>query len=561
MERGQRVALYGRVSTEAQAERQTIEAQRDYLRQYAVMNGLTIAGEFFDQAEHGPTPLAERPQGRRLIALARSKKIDKVLFFRVDRFARNLRDLLEVEAELSEIGVGLQSASEPFDTATPTGRFMFGLLGGIAELERHTILERSAAGRVRRAKAGYWVGGPPPFGYAIEGGRLVPDPITGPIVQEVYQRLIGGSSLMVEFARLNGAGVTGRRGASWTEGRLSRLVRSTAYKGQVTLKSKAGPITLTIPPLVSPEEWQAALDQLRRNATTRPPKRFNLLRGKVRCLNCGGPYVASYRSARGQAYYRCLTGLRLTTRHCRSVNLNSVALEAWVLSECRWLMERPQMIMQNAADELEHLEELDANRAAEAARLRQAIEDQERAKQRIIRLVRQDRITDAEADAELDAINQEIGRLHGALSALDSAGSRASALARRLKAIQVKLVKLSRSVDLTTDAGKRELIEALVVGLDVETIGEGIERRVRLTLKLIAQDPLTVMDPAAPERTLDPETGFEVVPEDDEDGGVPIRRLSKALRAEALQNVARDHRDSRVQEKPAWLLASQPVDQ
>jgi site-specific DNA recombinase len=554
MQRGQRVALYGRVSTETQAERQTIEAQRDYLRQYTAMNGLTIVGEFFDQAEHGPTPLAERPQGKRLIALARSKKIDKVLFYRVDRFARNLRDLLEVEAELSEIGVGLQSASEPFDTATPTGRFMFSLLGGIAELERHTILERSAAGRVRRAKAGYWVGGPPPFGYAIEGGRLVPDPITGPIVQEVYRRLIGGSSLMVEFARLNAEGITGSRGAPWTEGRLSRLVRSTAYKGQVTLKSKAGPITLTIPPLVSPEEWQAALDQLRRNATTRPPRRFNLLRGKVRCLNCGGPYVASYRSARGQAYYRCLTSLRLTTRHCRSVNLNSVALEAWVLSECRWLMERPEWIMQNAQDELESLMELDADRANQATRIRQAIEAQERAKQRIIRLVRQDRITDAEADAALDEINQEIGRLHDALSTLDTAGSRADALVRRLRALQVKLVKLSRSADLNTDAGKRELIEALLVSVDVETVGEGTARRVKLTLKLIAQEPMLAFDPAEMEKLYnqpidadgnpigDPEGNQEA----DEDQGVAVRRLSKSLLWQASKNVAPDHRDPRV---------------
>lgn len=146
-------------------------------------------------------------------------------------------------------------------------------------------------------------------------------------------------------------------------------------------------------------------------------------------------------------------------------------------------------------------------------------------------------------------ISQEIGRLHGELSGLDAAGSRADALVRRLRAVQVKLVKLSQSVDLNTDAGKRELIEAPVVGLDVETIGEGTGRRVKLTLKLIAQDLTIVMDPADLQKELDapldPDTGF-ALGEAPEYQDVPIRRLSEALLWQASQNVAPDHRDSRV---------------
>jgi site-specific DNA recombinase len=90
-----RVGLYARVSSEGQADRGTIKDQVDFLRRYAELHGLEVTGEFFDEAEHGPTPLAGRPEGKLLIAAARSGKFEKVVFYRVDRFARSLRELLE----------------------------------------------------------------------------------------------------------------------------------------------------------------------------------------------------------------------------------------------------------------------------------------------------------------------------------------------------------------------------------------------------------------------------------------------------------------------------------
>jgi site-specific DNA recombinase len=120
-----RVALYARVSSEGQADRGTIEAQIDFLRRYAELHGLDVAGEYLDPAVHGPVPLGERPAGRRLVGDAKAGKFQKLIMYRTDRFARSLYELLDAQRSLDVLGVGLQSASEPYDTSTPVGRLIF----------------------------------------------------------------------------------------------------------------------------------------------------------------------------------------------------------------------------------------------------------------------------------------------------------------------------------------------------------------------------------------------------------------------------------------------------
>jgi site-specific DNA recombinase len=226
-----RVALYARVSSEGQADRGTIDAQSDFLGRYAELHGLDVAGEYFDEAITGPTPLRERPAGRRLVEGAKAKKFSKVIFYRVDRFARSLKELLEAEALMTSLGVDLQSATEPFDTATPMGWFMFQLLGGIAELEKNVILERTGAGKDRVAKNGQWPGGPPPYGYRITDRELDLDPQEAPIVRELYERVVASSTLVQEARRLNDAGIPTRTGKRWTPSTIGKLLHTPTYQG------------------------------------------------------------------------------------------------------------------------------------------------------------------------------------------------------------------------------------------------------------------------------------------------------------------------------------------
>src|SRR5438105_3526386 len=153
------MALYMRVSSEDQAERGTIGSQRDFLRQFAHLYVLSVIDEYEDDGITGTLPLSQRPAGRRLLDDARQGRFGCVLVYRVDRLGRSLTALLDAHTVLSQTGITIRSATEPFDTSTSIGTFLFQLLGSLAELEKSTITERMSLGRDRVVRNGAWPGG------------------------------------------------------------------------------------------------------------------------------------------------------------------------------------------------------------------------------------------------------------------------------------------------------------------------------------------------------------------------------------------------------------------
>src|ERR1043165_8283062 len=171
------VALYLRVSTEEQRERQSIVTQRHIGNRYTELHGLPIYEVFADDGVSGTVPIEARPGGKRVLEAARHGKFDQLLVFKLDRLGRETRLILNAVAELEKYGVRIRSMTEEFDTATATGRLMLTMLSGFAAHERELIRERSVLGTNRIAEAGAWLGGVVPYGYRKEGekrqGRLV----------------------------------------------------------------------------------------------------------------------------------------------------------------------------------------------------------------------------------------------------------------------------------------------------------------------------------------------------------------------------------------------------
>src|SRR5712692_475624 len=245
-----RIAIYARVSTEDQAERQTVQAQVEFLRRFCGLYDWPVVGEYVDDGWSGTIPLADREYGRQMLDELPTTQPTKILVYRLDRLGRSVRVLLDAHTTLEDKGIAIQSATEPFDTSTPIGRFVFQLLGSIAELERSTITERMALGRDRVARQGKWTGGPIPFGYDLdEAGCLVPSTrlvaslgITeAELVRDLFERIAAGSTLIEEARRLNalgvptarryGQGVTVQVSGEWQTSRLSKMVRNSVYYG------------------------------------------------------------------------------------------------------------------------------------------------------------------------------------------------------------------------------------------------------------------------------------------------------------------------------------------
>lgn len=119
-----RVALYARVST---LHGQDPELQLRELREYAAARGWSRAGEYIDTGISGAKE--SRPQLNRLMADAHRRKFDAVLVWKLDRFGRSLRHLVNALAELEARGIAFVSLRDNLDLSTPSGRLMFQIIG------------------------------------------------------------------------------------------------------------------------------------------------------------------------------------------------------------------------------------------------------------------------------------------------------------------------------------------------------------------------------------------------------------------------------------------------
>ena len=141
-----RIGIYARVST---LNQQNPEMQLAELREYADRRGWKIAGEYVDLGISGSKEL--RPELTRLMTDAKRRRIDVVLCWKVDRFGRSLKHLVNTLADLDSYGVAFVSLRDNLDLSTASGRLMFQIIGAMAEFERSLIQERVRAG-LRNAK-------------------------------------------------------------------------------------------------------------------------------------------------------------------------------------------------------------------------------------------------------------------------------------------------------------------------------------------------------------------------------------------------------------------------
>jgi DNA invertase Pin-like site-specific DNA recombinase len=124
--------------------------QLSELREYATRRGLSIHEEYVDQGVSGSKE--SRPALNRLMTDAQKCKFDAVLVWKIDRFGRSLKHLVNSLADLSVYGIAFISLRDNLDLSTPSGRLMFQIIGAMAEFERALIQERVRAG-LRNAKA------------------------------------------------------------------------------------------------------------------------------------------------------------------------------------------------------------------------------------------------------------------------------------------------------------------------------------------------------------------------------------------------------------------------
>lgn len=153
MQKTKRAALYVRVST----TEQSTKAQVSELKAYAENRGWAVKEIYSDKISGAKD---NRPALQELMMACRQRKVDVVLVWKFDRFARSLRHLVTALEEFKRLKVDFISATEGVDTTVPSGELVFQIFGAIAQFERALISERVKAGIAEAKRAGKQLGRP-----------------------------------------------------------------------------------------------------------------------------------------------------------------------------------------------------------------------------------------------------------------------------------------------------------------------------------------------------------------------------------------------------------------
>lgn len=282
-------ACYVRVSTENQKENYSIEEQKSRLRAFCEAKDIVIGKMYVDGGYSGGN--LRRPALQEL--LRRLPEYDLVIVYKLDRLSRSQKDtLMLIEDYFLARKVDFISVCENFDTSTPLGRAMIGMLSVFAQLEKEQITERFTMGRIARAKNGYYHGGPTaPVGYDYVDGQLIVNEKKARQVRELFERFCRGASIHDCWRHMQA-----RYGASggWSsETQIRHVLVNEVYLGKVKFQGESYP---GLHPPVIPEELFSraqALLQERKNslsAGSRPFASRTLLSGLLICGQCGARF-------------------------------------------------------------------------------------------------------------------------------------------------------------------------------------------------------------------------------------------------------------------------------
>ena len=303
-----RVAAYPRVSTEEQALRgYSIEAQIDALSEYATKNNMKIVDYYTDAGVSGSKPAFKRPGMSRLLEDVKAGKIDMVIFTKLDRWFRNVKEYFKVQEILEQNRVEWKAIHEDYDTTTSNGRMAITIFLAIAQNEREKTAERvtSVLAHKRSKREACFGGSAIPPGYMKqkdEDGvmRLVKDPETKDAYQAFWDHPIKYNNKNAAARMMATEYGIRRHQKSWND-----LIRSDFYCG-----IHRG-VEDYCEPYVDPETW-LKFQQPRSTDHGTKNNRVYLFAGMIKCPTCNRNLCGTYdkKPKKGEGFreyfsYRC----------------------------------------------------------------------------------------------------------------------------------------------------------------------------------------------------------------------------------------------------------------
>ena len=326
-----KVAIYVRVSTAKQEEEgYSIEEQKDKLSSYCNIKDWNIYEIYTDGGFSGSN--TKRPALEQLIKDAKKKLFDTVLVYKLDRLSRSQKDTLYlIEDVFLENKIDFVSLLENFDTSTPFGKAMIGLLSVFAQLEREQIKERMQLGKLGRAKSGksmMWARTSYGYDYHRETGTVTINPVQSLAIKFIFEQYLSGRSITKLRDDLNDKYP---KEIDWNYRAVRMILANPVYCGYNQYKGQVYPGNHE--PIITEEDFNKTQEELKirqRTATEkfnpRPFQAKYMLSGIAQCGYCGAPLTITLGTKRKDGSrnirYQCKNRFPRTTRGVTTYNDN-----------------------------------------------------------------------------------------------------------------------------------------------------------------------------------------------------------------------------------------------
>lgn len=289
-----KVAIYVRVSTTNQVEEgYSIEEQKDKLSSYCDIKDWSVYKVYTDGGFSGSN--TDRPALESLIKDAKKRKFDTVLVYKLDRLSRSQKDTLYlIEDIFIKNNIAFLSLQENFDTSTPFGKAMIGLLSVFAQLEREQIKERMQLGKLGRAKAGksmMWAKTSYGYDYHKETGTVTINPAQSLAIKFMFKSYLSGRSITKLRDDLNDKYP---KPIPWNYRAVRMILGNPVYCGYNQFMGEI--YKGTHEPIISKETYDKVQEELKirqrtalENNNPRPFQAKYILSGISQCGYCGAP--------------------------------------------------------------------------------------------------------------------------------------------------------------------------------------------------------------------------------------------------------------------------------
>lgn len=351
-----KVAIYIRVSTIHQIDRDSIPMQKRDLAAYCQLILGTDNYEFFEDAGYSGKNM-DRPAFQEMMHRVRREEFTHILVWKIDRISRNLLNFAEMYEELRSLRVTFISKNEQFDTSTAMGEAMLKIILVFAELERNMTSERVTATMVSRANNGQWNGGRIPFGYSYDSESQIFSirEDEAAVCLELKDLYIENQSLIHTARALNEKGYKTRAGVDWTPTSVWIIASSPFYAGIYRYNRYKGTEHRTVnpenewvmihehhPAIFTEEEHDMICSILKRNARNlenhvgrkRISYSVHVFQGILYCGKCGNKMTSTSGRKNSAGYRPSVYGCPLArkSKSCDNAFVNDVIIGEFLIN-------------------------------------------------------------------------------------------------------------------------------------------------------------------------------------------------------------------------------------